>query len=119
MNDHYELVNVDEGKLLVVKVLVDTLDFYEISDSAGYLRNELAKRSHPSMVFDLSTVEFIDSSVFGFFIEVRNTIKKNGNEIAIVCQNKDILHIITMLKVDEIIRIFPSLEAALKYLRSR
>jgi anti-sigma B factor antagonist len=116
MNDHYELI--DSGNLLVIKVLIDTLDFYEISDSANFLRTELNKRSYPSLVFDLSTVEFIDSSVFGFFIEVRNSIKKNGNEIAIVCQNKDILHIISMLKVDEIIRVYPGLEAALKHLRA-
>jgi anti-anti-sigma factor len=116
MNDHYELI--DSGNLLVIKVLIDTLDFYEISDSANFLRTELSRRSYPSLVFDLSTVEFIDSSVFGFFIEVRNTIKKNSNEIAIVCQNKDILHIISMLKVNEIIHVFPGLEAALKHLRS-
>jgi len=118
MNDHYELIAVDDGALLVIKVLIDTMDFYEMSDSANFLRNELQMRSYPSLVFDLTTVEFIDSSVFGFFIEVRNIIKKNGNEMVIVCQNKDILHIISMLKVDEIARVFLTLEAALKYLRS-
>jgi anti-anti-sigma factor len=116
MNDHYELI--DSGSLLVIKVLIDTLDFYEISDAANYLRAELNRRAYPSLVFDLSMVEFIDSSVFGFFIEVRNTIKKNGNDIAIVCRNKDLLHIISMLKINEIMRVFPGLEAALNYLRS-
>ncbi|HPG50282.1 MAG TPA: STAS domain-containing protein [Spirochaetota bacterium] len=117
MSDHYELI--DSDGLLVIKVLIDTLDFYEISESANFLRTALKERSFPSVAWDLTAVEFIDSSVFGFFIETRNVITKNGSETAIVCRNKEVLNIIFMLKINEIIRVFPSLEAALQYLRSR
>jgi anti-anti-sigma factor len=116
MKEHYELV--DSESLLLVRVLIDTMDFYEISEAAGYLRSELSRRSYPSTVFDLSRVEFIDSSVFGFFIEVRNHAKKNGNDVSIVCNNRDILHIMSMLKIHEIMRVFNSLDEAMASLRS-
>ena len=117
MSDHYELI--ESGDLLVIRVLIDTLDFYEISESANFLRNAIKERSFPSIVWDLTTVEFIDSSVFGFFIETHNVLMKNGRDITIVCRNKEVLNIMFMLKIHEIIRVFPALDAAITYLRSR
>lgn len=117
MNDHYELI--DSDGLLVIKVLIDTLDFYEMSESGGSLKNAIKERSFPSIIWDLSAVEFIDSSVFGFFIETHTIAANNGSEIAIVCRNKEILNVISMLKINDVIRIFPALDAALHYVRSR
>ena len=99
MNDHYELVESDN--LLVIRVLIDTLDYYEISESAQFLRNAMKERYYPSMVLDLSIVEFIDSSVFGFFLEMSKAIAKNGNRMAIVCRNKEVLNIMFMLKIND------------------
>ena len=117
MSDHYELIDSDD--LLVIRVLVDTMDFYEISESAIFLRNAIKERSFPSIVWDLTMVEFIDSSVFGFFIEMHNVLTKKEKTLALVCKNKEVLNIMNMLKINEIIRVFSALEAALHYLRSR
>jgi anti-anti-sigma factor len=101
---------------LVVEVLVDKFDFLELSESSGYLRNILEKRHYPPTIFDLRKVTFIDSSVFGFLLEIHNRAKKKGNKIAIVCADKALLRVMAMLTVPDIIKVFQTREQGEEYL---
>jgi anti-anti-sigma factor len=114
MNGHFNIY--EKSSILVVEVLVDKFDFLELSESSRYLRNLLEKRDYPSAIFDLLRVTFIDSSVFGFLLDMQNRAKKKGNKITIVCADKAVLHVMAMLTIPEIIRVFPGLEEAEKYL---
>ncbi|OHD64833.1 MAG: hypothetical protein A2176_10990 [Spirochaetes bacterium RBG_13_51_14] len=114
MQDNYK-VYTHRG-ILVIEILVERFDFFEISESSGFLRTVMAEHRYPSMIFNLSKAMIIDSSVFGFIIEIRNAIDKNGNELVIVCRNRDILYIMDMLKITQIMRVFPSVDAAADYL---
>jgi anti-anti-sigma factor len=114
MNGHFNIYG--KSSILVVEVLVDKFDFLELSESSRYLRNLLEKRDYPSAIFDLLRVTFIDSSVFGFLLDMQNRAKKKGNKITIVCADKAVLHVMAMLTIPEIIRVFPGLEEAEKYL---
>jgi len=114
MEGHFKLH--EYRTILVVEVLVEKFDFFELSESSGYLRKMLHERHYPSMIFDLSRVTFIDSSVFGFLLEIHNIIKKKGNEIVVVCTDQGVLNVMIMLTVPDIIKVFQSREKAGEYL---
>jgi anti-anti-sigma factor len=114
MDHHYSFYEF-QG-LLVIEVKVEKFDFFEISVSSAYLRNEIEKRVYPAIIFDFSRVFYIDSSAFGFLFDLRNSIKKKSYEIAIVCTNKEVLHVMQLLMVHKVIKIFDTREAAAEYL---
>jgi anti-anti-sigma factor len=109
---------IDYRGLLIIEVMVEKIDFFLISDNSAHLRGMMDERQYPSVIFDFSRIKVIDSSVFGFLLEVRNTVKKNGNDIAIVCDDTEVLHVMKMLNVPQIIRIFGIREKAFDYLNS-
>ena len=96
--------------LLLIEVMVEKFDFFLISDHSVQLRGLLDKRQYPSIIFDFTRVKLIDSSVFGFLLEVRNTVKKMGNDIAIVCDDPEVLYVMKMLKLPQILRVFGARE---------
>jgi anti-anti-sigma factor len=106
----------ESRNILIVEVLVNRFDFLELSEYSGYLRNILEKRHFPSAIFDLRKVTFIDSSVFGFLLEVHNKTQKHGNKIAIVCADNAVLRVIALLTMSDIINIFQTIEQAMEYL---
>jgi anti-anti-sigma factor len=114
MESHFKLY--EYSGILVIDVLMDKFDFFELSESSAYLRKMLNERHYPSLIFDLCRVTFIDSSVFGFLLEIHNSTKKKGNEIVIVCTDKGVLHVMNMLTVSDIIKVFESREKAQEYL---
>lgn len=117
MTDHFDVYT--HRDMLVVKVRAEKLDFFVISESSAYLRSLFEDRHYPSTIFDLTGVSIIDSSAFGFFIEIRNEMVKQGRDLVIVCSDADILHIISMLNVSRIIRIFPDIDRAADSLQGR
>ncbi|HNW30440.1 MAG TPA: STAS domain-containing protein [Spirochaetota bacterium] len=104
--------------LLVIEVMVEKFDFFLISEHSLRLRGLLEERHYPSIIFDFTRVKFIDSSVFGFLLEVRNTVEKQGNDIAIVCSDPDVLHVMRMLKVPQVMQVFGNRDKAEDYLNS-
>lgn len=116
MNDSIAIE--DFRGLLVIEMKMEKLDFFLISEKSAQLRSLLEERRYPSIIFDFTSVRLIDSSVFGFLLEIRNTIKKKGNEITIVCSEPEVLYVMKMLKVPQIIHVFHSREEAADYLNS-
>lgn len=111
--------NISDFKgLLVIEVMVEKFDFFLVSENSLRLRNLLEERRFPSIIFDLARVRLVDSSVFGFLLEVRNTVEKQGNDIAIVCGDPDVLHVMKMLKMQSIMQVFATREKAAEYLNS-
>ncbi len=107
---------IDYRGLLVIEVMVEKFDFFMVSDNSAQLRDLLEERHYPSIIFDFNRVSLIDSSVFGFLLEVQNSVKKNGRGIAIVCNDPKVLHVMAMLKVPQIIRVLETREQAFEYL---
>ncbi|HOT44744.1 MAG TPA: STAS domain-containing protein [Spirochaetota bacterium] len=108
----------DYRGLLIIEVMVEKFDFFLISEHSVRLRGLLEERHHPSIIFDFTGVRFIDSSVFGFLLEVRTSVEKHGNDIAIVCSDPEVLHIMRMLKVTQIMQVFGTRDKAADYLNS-
>ncbi len=116
MNGYFNII--DCRGILLIEVAVEKFDFFMISENSDTLRRLLDDRHYPSIIFDLAGVRLIDSSVFGFLLETRNAIKKQGNEIAIICRDPEVLRVMEMLKVPRIIRVFESRDTAFDYLNS-
>ncbi len=114
MTNNYRIY--DFNSLLVIESRVEKIDFFEISDSSIILREVMEKREFPSLIFDFTRVVAIDSSAFGFLLETRNEIRKYGRDLAIVCQDRDVLHVMGMLKVKQVIPVFQTIDAAASYL---
>lgn len=109
---------IEDHGLLIIEVMVEKFDFFLISDHADRLRGILEERRYPPALFDCTRVKVIDSSVFGFLLEIRNAMKKKGREIAVVCVDPEALHVMEMLKVPRFIRVFQSRAGAIEYLNS-
>jgi anti-anti-sigma factor len=116
MDGDFNIIN-HQG-LLLIEVMVEKIDFFMLSDNSTRLRSILEDRQYPSMIFDFSRIKVIDSSVFGFILEVLNSVKKKGNELVIVCNDKGVLHIMKMLTISQIIRVFATRDDASDYLNS-
>lgn len=101
---------------LVIESLVEKIDFFEISDSTDFLREVMGSRVTSPVIFDLNRVAVIDSSAFGFFLETHNAVRQGGCAIALVCRDRDVLHVMGMLRLDRIIPVFESLDAAASHL---
>ena len=114
MQDHFNLYEL--RGVLVVDILLKKFDFFEISECSRYVRNSLEERGNPSAIFDISGVEIIDSSVFGFFLEIHRTVTKNGNKLAIVCRDRELLNIMNLLTLPQIIPVFNTVGAAVDHL---
>ncbi|TFH43340.1 MAG: STAS domain-containing protein [Chrysiogenales bacterium] len=114
MDDMFNLY--EHRGVLVVEVLVQKFDFLVISECSRYLRSCLEKREYPSTVFDIGRVVIIDSSVFGFLLEIYKTVTKKGNKIAIVCRDRLVLNAMNLLTLPQIIPVFDTLEAAADHL---
>ena len=108
----------DYRGFLLIEVAVEKFDFFMISENSGPLRLLLAERHYPSCIIDCLKVKLIDSSVFGFLLEAGNTIKKIGNDIVIVCDDPEVLHVMNMLRLPQMIRVFATREKAVDYLNS-
>lgn len=116
MDGDFNIINY-RGYLLI-EVMVEKFDFFLISENSVQLRGLLDDRQYPSIIFDFNRVRLIDSSVFGFLLEVRNTVKKTGNDITIVCDDHEVLLVMKMLKLTQILRVFGDREKAADYLDS-
>ncbi len=114
MTEHFR--TYDFKGCLVIESLVDTVDFFEISDSMDLLREITENRAAGPVIFDLSRVAVVDSSAFGFLVETQNAVRQDGYECALVCSDRDVLHVMEMLRLRRIIPVFDSLDAAASHL---
>lgn len=117
MTEHFR--TYDFKGCLVIECLVEKIDFFEISDSMDQLREITENRATGPVIFDLSRVAVVDSSAFGFFIETHSAVREGGYEIALVCSDRDVLHVMEMLRLKRIIPVFDSLDAAASHLRRK
>ncbi len=74
---------------------------------------------YPNIIMDLNKVHFIDSSVIGFMMNFKKMLEKKEKKFALVCQNPNILEIITMINLQKIIKIFENQELAIKFINEQ
>ena len=73
----------------------------------------VVKTEYPSVVFDLTEVEFVDSSGIGVIISGLRTTREAGSYFRIAGPTAQVRAILEMTSIDRIIPPYDSVEAAL------
>lgn len=63
-------------------------------------------------VFDLSTLDYADSSGIGTFVSCLTSIKKSGAQMRMAGVNARIQRLFTLTGVDHLMSLFPTVDAA-------
>lgn len=66
------------------------------------------------IVFDLSCVQFIDSSGLGLFLSIQRALYKNGGKLKISRLNQPVKTVFEIVSMDRIFEIFPTVDEAVK-----
>jgi len=89
----------------------DAFNLPTISDKLDNLINTGAKK----LVFNLRLLKFINSSALGYLIKTRKRLAELDGELVIAQPSKFFQSTITTLGIDQIFKIFPVDEEAVKY----
>jgi anti-sigma B factor antagonist len=76
------------------------------------LVKELSAPGPRQFVFDLSTLDYTDSSGVGAIVSCLTLIKKAGGELRVAGANPRIRRILGMTGVDKILPVYPTVDAA-------
>jgi anti-sigma B factor antagonist len=74
--------------------------------------NGLVGRGHKKVVFDLTTLDYVDSAGIGTFVSCLTSIKKAGGELRIAGVNARIQRLFKMTGVDHLMSLYPTVNEA-------
>lgn len=103
---------------LLMTVLSYSFGHGEISQIKSSSHQKIEEESFPNLIIDLSNVDFIDSSVIGYFVNLKKILEKNDSKVSIICNNTNILKIMNMINFQKIIKISKDMEEAKNYFSS-
>jgi anti-sigma B factor antagonist len=76
------------------------------------LQNELATNRPPMMIFDLSSVPYMDSAGIGVLINYYVAAEKNGRRMALAGANERVEALLVLTKVQKLLRNFGTVDEA-------
>ncbi len=88
--------------------VIDTLTASELED----VIDALLKRRRYRIIIDLAGVDYISSAGWGIFISHIKDVRANQGDIKLAGMVPNVFEIYELLEFDNVIRAFPSLEAA-------
>ncbi len=77
-------------------------------------RVEEIERDHSRMVFDMSRVEFIDSSVIGALVGFMRTARAAGGDVKLAALTPDIETIFELTRLQKVFQIHDSVDGAVR-----
>ncbi len=104
-------VEVETGESRVVVTIHGSLDLY----SASILKKELSgllERGETDLVFEMSDVDFIDSSGLGVLVGTFKQVRVERGNVVLVGLRPVVRRIFSITRLDKIFEIFDTLEAA-------
>jgi anti-sigma B factor antagonist len=84
----------------------------EIERLENVVKEMVAGGQHKVFVFDLSGLDYADSSGIGTFVACLTQIKKSGAEMRMAGANARILRLFQLTGVDHLMTLFPTVAAA-------
>jgi anti-sigma B factor antagonist len=96
----------------VATALVGEMDMGNASEFRRAIESRLESGSI-RLVVDMSQLTFIDSSGIRELTVVAKRVREAGGEMVLVAPTREVSRVLEFLKLDAILRITPSLEAAL------
>ena len=104
------------GNSLIVK-LAGELDHHSSESVRMKIDNSYKGNNLTNMVMDLNDLTFMDSSGIGLIMgRYAHTLEKNGI-LLIACDNERIKRILDMAGLLKIIKLYPSLDSAIKNIK--
>jgi anti-anti-sigma factor len=76
------------------------------------IQNELRAMNPPLLILDLSEVPYMDSAGLGLLMNVHVSAENGGRKFLLANVNERVGALLSMTKVDSVLAIFPSTEAA-------
>lgn len=114
-----EIVEIlDKKTHVVVNVISDDFALHEVTKVSSKIAAQLQKMDYPKTIIDLNGVQYIDTSGIGFIANTKNLLKNRTSELIVVCNNENILDIMRIIKLNTLVKIFATLEAAELYITS-
>ena len=99
---------IDE--LSVVDV-VGEVDVFSAPELAAQL-TQLFDAGRQTVVVDLTSVTFLDSTGLGTLVAARNRAEEAGGQLPIIGSGERVLKLFRITGLDEVFEIYPSIEAA-------
>ncbi len=81
------------------------MDVYNISKITAQIQNKFAKLKNEKVVFDMSKLNYIDSSGIGVLVKLYKHLKDKDKKMQIYRPTENVLKLIKMTKLDKIIEI--------------
>lgn len=66
-----------------------------------------------TMLIDMATVTYIDSSGIAILVEAFQRAKKKGTQLAFICLNPAVVRVLTLARLDKVFTIHTDIESAL------
>ncbi len=114
MQEQFELH--EHSDYLILKLNLTKFDLFEIPEISKSIEKKIRDLNQPALIIDMNNINHIDSTGFGFLISTRNNILKQDKELVVLCNNDSILHVIEILNMNRVLKVFNSLQDAEKYL---
>jgi anti-sigma B factor antagonist len=99
------------GELSVVDVAGE-VDVFSAPELAEQL-TQLFDAGRRTVVVDLTSVTFLDSTGLGTLVAARNRAEEAGGQLPIIGSGERVLKLFRITGLDEVFEIYPSIEAAI------
>ncbi len=103
-------------QVLVLQLSGDIIGEENGPELIGAINDKLAD-GHTLCVVDLSGIRYINSSGLGLIITIHTKFKNKGGEMVIVNPSDHVKKLFSITKLDNIFKIFGSLEESIKELK--
>jgi len=107
-----DLTVTRHGSLTMVAGLPKTFDYTVCPDFQRLLAPQI-ENAPKALVFDLSGVEFMDSSAIGSLITVRNRLLPGGGVVALCCITDGVAKVLRIADLGKVFAIHTDVAAAL------
>jgi anti-sigma B factor antagonist len=77
-------------------------------------RVSVVEREHSRLVFDMSQVEFVDSSIIGALVGLLRRARTAGGDVKLAALHPDVEMIFELTRLQRVFRILPSVEEAVQ-----
>ena len=101
--------NVKEIRGHKIIELSGNIDFQRVEELKKFIF-KLVKNNAPSIIIDLSQIEYIDSSGLVLFVTVQKTMNKYGGKIGLLNLKKETIELLKLATIDTIFKIYNSLD---------
>jgi anti-sigma B factor antagonist len=83
-----------------------------ISPAVAISLQEIIAKKPARLLVDLSRVSYVDSSALAVLIDAMQKVQKYGGTFGVVGMQESVRSIFEIARLDQVFRIFPSVEAA-------